>query len=83
MSDFVKIFRWVYYFSCFIGLGYMSINQIHRYYQNEDTSIMAFHKFTRDTYPTYTLCFDDKGGGGGIYAGVSMSNTKNVTMYFE
>ena len=84
MSDYVKIFQWVYYFGCFVGLAYMAASQISRYYKNEDTSIIEFHKFTTETYPTYTLCFEDKEATG-IYAGVSLKSgfSGNVTTYFD
>ena len=52
---------------CFICLGYMTENQIGKYFKNEDTSKISFKKFTSDKYPTYTLCFEDNDDAGGIY----------------
>ena len=79
MSDLFKVFRRFYYVGCYVVLAYMAASQIARYCQNEDTPIIQFHKFTSDTYPTYTLCFEDNAEGG-IYAGISMDNKKNLTV---
>ena len=60
----------------------MAAHQIARYYQNEDTSIIEFHQFTSETYPTYTLCFEDNAEGG-IYVGSTLDNKRNLTVYFD
>ena len=62
----------------------MTLNQITRYFQNEDTSIISYKKLGGNSYPTYTLCFE---GGSysdrGIYRTFPFFDHQNVTVYFD
>ena len=83
MTVFLKIARQAFSAGCFLGLLYMVVNQVTRYLQNEDSSIIKFKKLTTETYPTYSLCFENNVKVQGIYKGVSMQNSKNLSVYFD
>ena len=87
MNNFPKLARRLFSLSCFMGLGYMTVNQVARYIKNEDTSITSFKKLTSDNYPTYTLCFEDndesQGFSRSIYRTTKMCNDENITAYFD
>ena len=86
MNDLPKIARRLFSLSCFMGLGYMTVNQVARYIKNDDTSITSFKKLTSDNYPTYTLCFEDndksKEFHRSIFRTTKMCNDENITAYF-
>ena len=84
MSNLLKITKWLFSLGCVIGLGYMTVNQITRYFENEDTSTISYKKLVGNSYPTYTLCFE---GGTysdrGIYRTFPFFDQPNVTVYFD
>ena len=83
MKNFHKIAKYMFSVTCFVVLGYMTLNQIDRYIRNEDAPMISFKQLTSDNFPTYSLCFEDNEEAGGIYRSFSMRNPKNVTVYYD
>ena len=61
-----KYERYIFQFLRIVCIGiaiWMSIDQIIRYFENDDHAMVTYKKFhdsARDQYPTYTLCFQIK-----------------------
>ena len=47
-----KTAAWLFTAMCVVSLGYMTENQINKYYRNEDSSSVSFKKFGKKDYPT-------------------------------
>ena len=79
-------FGW--FVSCFSVVLYLACNDIKRYLENEDTTVIAFQKFNaspQDKYPVITLCFHGRYGKFGLIYKENVLNSYglSVTKYWN
>ena len=83
MKNFSKPASWLFTIICCMSLFYMIINQVDKYFRNDDSSTISFKKFIRNKYPTYTFCFEDNDDAGGFYKTINIGNIYETKVYFD